>query len=66
MMQKSDSFVLLDVRTEQEFLDNHITGAILIPVQELENIAVSKLPEKNTFFLFTAGQISDPQMRQKY
>ena len=51
MMQKSDSFILLDVRTEQEFLDSHITGAILLPVQELENIVVSKLPEKNTLIL---------------
>ena len=39
--------ILLDVRTEQEYQEKHIPGAILIPVQEIENRATSELPDKN-------------------
>ena len=46
-MQGIGSFVLLDVRTEAEFRERHIAGAILIPVQELENRAASELPGKD-------------------
>ena len=47
MMQKPNAFILLDVRTEQEFQEKHIAGAILIPVQELEKRAATELPDKN-------------------
>jgi len=48
MMQESKSFVLLDVRSMEEYLDRHIDGAILIPVNELEKRSASELPDKNT------------------
>ena len=45
MMQDSNKFILLDVRTEAEFLDKRIAGAILIPDFELEKRADSELPD---------------------
>jgi len=39
--------IILDVRTQEEFKEKHIEGALLIPDYELENLAESKLPDKN-------------------
>jgi len=46
MMQQHSGFVLLDVRTEAEFREGYIPGAILIPVNELERRA-AELPDKD-------------------
>jgi rhodanese-related sulfurtransferase len=46
MMQQLSGFVLLDVRTEAEFRERYIPGAILIPVNELERRA-AELPDKD-------------------
>ena len=37
LLESKPSLVLLDVRTQEEFDNEHIEGAILIPVQELED-----------------------------
>ena len=39
--------IILDVRTQAEFKEKHIEGALLIPDYELANVAKSKLPDKN-------------------
>jgi len=51
MMQESDSFILLDVRTYGGFRVNRIEGAILIPYDELETRAIYELPDKNILIL---------------
>jgi len=51
MMQKSDGFVLLDVRSNEEFQEKHINGAILIPVSELEKRAEPELADKDAVIL---------------
>ena len=51
MMQKSTNYILLDVRTEPEFREKHIGGAVLIPDFELEKRAASELPDKNAVIL---------------
>ncbi|OEF96961.1 rhodanese-like domain-containing protein [Desulfuribacillus alkaliarsenatis] len=33
---EDSTYILLDVRTTEEYRDNHVPGSILIPVQELE------------------------------
>lgn len=38
------TLVVLDVRTPQEFAENHVRGAVNIPVQELKN-RVGELPK---------------------
>jgi len=51
MMQTLNSFVLLDVRTNEEFLEKHIDGAILIPSHEIEERAEVEIPDKNSVIL---------------
>lgn len=51
MMQDSSEYILLDVRTSQEFDEVHIEGAILIPDNEIEARAAMELPDKNALIL---------------
>ena len=46
-MADGDAFVLLDVRTAEEFAAQHIPGAILIPYDEITNRAPAELPDKD-------------------
>ena len=43
--------ILLDVRTDEEFREGHISGAILIPDYEIAVRAESELPEKDAIVL---------------
>ena len=43
--------ILVDVRTEAEFKEQHISGAILLPVAEIENKAAEILPDKDATIL---------------
>jgi len=51
MMQGSDSFILLDVRTYEEYRERRIEGAVLIPHNEIASRAVNELPDKNMLIL---------------
>lgn len=51
MMQGEEPFILLDVRTEQEFLEQRIEGAVLIPDVELSSRAEKELPDKDAVIL---------------
>ncbi|MCL2045057.1 MAG: rhodanese-like domain-containing protein [Oscillospiraceae bacterium] len=51
MMEDGDSFILLDVRSEEEYKDQRIDGAISIPLDIIESAAVSKLPDKDARIL---------------
>lgn len=46
---------LIDVRTRAEFLGGHITGAINIPVQELESRLADVGPADATYVLYCAS-----------
>jgi len=53
MMAESKDFVLLDVRTEAEYSQQRIEGAILIPDFELKERAAVELPDKSkTVFVY--------------
>ena len=46
-MIDTQEVIILDVRTQEEFKEKHIEGALLIPDYELANVAKSKLPDKD-------------------
>lgn len=47
MMNSAESFVLLDVRTEEEYKEKRISGAVLIPDYEIAVRAKTELPDKS-------------------
>ena len=48
MMRSSNDYILLDVRTPNEYKQRHIDGAKLIPVDDLSVRAAVELPDKQT------------------
>ncbi len=51
MLENDPNAILLDVRTEEEFKDEHIEGAILIPDYEIKERAEAELPNKDDLIL---------------
>lgn len=45
-LNDKDPIVLLDVRTQEEFNNGHIPGALLLPYDEIDQKAAQLLPEK--------------------
>lgn len=51
IMEKEPNCVILDVRTEEEFANGHIKGAILIPDYEIADKAESVITDKEQLIL---------------
>ncbi|MCL2052611.1 MAG: rhodanese-like domain-containing protein [Lachnospiraceae bacterium] len=51
IMESGEEFILLDVRSSEEYREKHIAGAILIPDNEIANRAEKELPDKNAKIL---------------
>ena len=52
MMEDTESFVILDVREQDEYDAGHIPGAVLLPVGMIdEDTAAGVIPEKDTVVL---------------
>jgi rhodanese-related sulfurtransferase len=51
VMDSDEPYILLDVRTEEEFIEQRIPGAKLIPDTEIASRAASELADKNAFIL---------------
>ena len=45
-LARRDEFVLLDVRTQEEFAQGHIAGALLLHYDEIDKKAPELLPDK--------------------
>jgi len=65
-MEEGEPFILLDVRTESEFTEGHIEGAVLIPDYELESRAGDELFDKDVTILIycRTGRRSEAAARQ--
>lgn len=51
LMDQEDGYIILDVRTEEEYAQGHIPGAILIPDYEIEQKAEEILTDKDLMLL---------------
>lgn len=53
MMAETESYVLLDVRTEEEYLESRIAGSVLLPYDRISEKAAEILPDKaQTIFVY--------------
>ena len=51
IMDSQDGYIILDTRTQAEYEESHIPGAILIPYDEIMQKAESVLTDKNQLIL---------------
>ena len=51
IIESGDPYVLLDVRTQEEYDTGHIKGSILIPYTDIEKLAPEKLPDRDATIL---------------
>ena len=51
IMDSETNYVIIDARTQSEFDEGHIPGAILMPEYEVAQRAESELPDKNQLIL---------------
>ena len=51
IMDERDGYVILDVRTQEEYDEAHIDGAVLIPDYEIADKAESVLKDKDQLLL---------------
>ena len=51
LMQTEDNYVILDVRTEKEYQEGHIAGAVNLPNENIDSHNLSLLPDKNQMIL---------------
>ncbi len=51
IMDSEESYIILDVRTQEEFDESHIPGATLLPLDSIESMAESVLPDKDQLIL---------------
>lgn len=51
LMDSEKDYVIIDARTESEFSEGHIQGAILIPEYEIAERAEKELPDKDALIL---------------
>ena len=51
MMEEKSGYIILDVRTPEEFADKHIPGAINIPNEAIGTEEIPALPDKDQLIL---------------
>lgn len=51
IMDTTTGYVILDVRTQEEYTEKHIPGAILVPDFEIAEQAANAMPDKNQMIL---------------
>ena len=51
LMEKEQNYLILDVRTQQEYAAGHIPGAIVIPNETIGNEEIAQLPDKDQLIM---------------
>ncbi len=51
LMDTEESYIILDVRTDEEYEQGHIKNAILIPDYDIETRAEKELPDKDQLIM---------------
>ena len=51
IMDTTNGYILLDTRTQEEYDQSHIPGALLIPHTEIAELAEEELPDKDQVIL---------------
>ena len=51
LMDSESGYIVIDARTQEEYDQGHIPGAILIPYDEIADRAEKELPDKNQLIL---------------
>ena len=51
LMDSESGYIIIDARTQAEYDEGHIPGAILIPEYEIADRAEKELPDKNQLIL---------------
>ena len=51
LMDSESGYIIIDARTQEEYDEGHIHGAILIPKYEIADRAEKELPDKNQLIL---------------
>ena len=51
MMEEENDYIILDVRTLEEFSERHIPGAICIPNETIGEEEITQLPDKDQLIL---------------
>ena len=51
IMDSEEGYIILDVRTQEEYDEGHIPGAILIPYTQIEEKVDEMLPDKDQLIL---------------
>lgn len=51
LMESEEDYVILDVRTQQEYESGHIPGAINVPNESIGSAPVEELPDKEQMIL---------------
>ena len=51
MMEEEEDYIILDVRTESEYEEKHIPGAVLVPNETIGTEEIEELPDKEQMIL---------------
>lgn len=51
LMDENPEAVILDVRTQEEYAEGHIEGALLMPYTDIPAVAEAQLPDKDALIL---------------
>ena len=51
LMEKEENYIILDVRTHEEFAAGHIPGAIVVPNETIGTEEIAQLPDKDQLIM---------------